>query len=218
MADQHDDDPPRGTPLPPEVARAFLAQATDALIDEACRYAAARVPMVRGAGRATPHFYHRELVNDALGDTWAGTVTWDPAKVPLVDHVCQLVKTRTIREVRRSRRLPHDSIEATTDPAWKRKLERSLVIASQGDISPILLAGLVQRVVGGLRRLASKDSEAREMLGCWEDGVVERDEVMARTGWDEATYQATRKRLLRLVEELPARLRQIANDILRSAS
>jgi hypothetical protein len=218
MADPRDDEPVRRSP-PPDTVRAFHEQATVALVIEARRYASTLVPMVRHAGRATSPLYNLELVNDALTDTLSGDVTWDPAECSLIEHVCTLIKTRAFREVRRAHRFRHLPIEApSNDPRWEVEVEHAARAASSGDISPFMLAALVERVVPDLRRLAARSADACSILDCWRDGVTEKAAVRTRTGLGDAEYHAARGRLLYHARRLPPELRDAVQNLLRSAS
>lgn len=58
----------------------YQKQATAKLITGLHQYARTRALSVADAGRKVDDYYARELVMDALGDTWLGVVQWDPAK------------------------------------------------------------------------------------------------------------------------------------------
>src|SRR5262245_28626769 len=70
--------------MTPAIEAAFRAQATEELTRRALRYARQRAALVRRAGRRIDSLYARELVQDALTDTWAGVLAWDPARRSLL--------------------------------------------------------------------------------------------------------------------------------------
>ena len=193
---------------------AFQEQATPALSRAALRYARQRTILVRRAGGRIDNLYPRELVQDALTDTWMGTVSWDPGRCSLLDHIRGLIRSRTWKDATGARRSPHLSVTSDTtaevDTAWRH--------ATTGSISPVVLAALTASVVRDLRRLADGDPAATAVLDAWRDGLIERDEVMKRTGLAERDYKAARARLAYLVSSLPQSLRETALTHLRSAS
>ncbi len=66
--------------------------------------------------------------------------------------------------------------------------------------------------------MVGDDRDAIAMLWCWQQSILDRDEVMAIVALDESRYQRARKRLLYLAKHLPPELREAAQDLLRSAS
>jgi len=224
MADRRDDDP-LPTPPPPDVLHAFREQVTEALVDEAREFAESLVKNIRNVGRPVSPSTPLELVNTALGDTWQGSVTWDPAACSLLEHVRRLVWARARREIRHGAKFRHVAFDLEGDPDLREEVtQRSLSgatsfqAASCGDLNPILLASMVSLVVGDLRRLAGGHGGAQSLLKSWEDGITEKTEVMARTGLTSHQYNIARKRLLRAADRLPPDLREIVKELLRSAS
>jgi hypothetical protein len=202
---------------PPATLRALAEQNTDELRVEARRFAESRVRYVRGVGQPIPKDYATELVDDAITSTWLGIARWDPERCSLLVHVRSAILDRTSKEIRRCRRFPHVPIHAAAnDSSDAAQVEHAL--ASDGNRSPIAFVGLVFRVASELKVVAHSDANIQALLGCWHAGVVERDDVMARTGLTPAAYKAARKRLLSLSKRLPADLCESARELLRSAS
>lgn len=71
-------------------------------VSKLARTCAERIAIRGGAGGA---LRAAELVNDALADTWLGTVHWDPTRKTLEQHLEDTVSWRTRHAVRRSARL-----------------------------------------------------------------------------------------------------------------
>ena len=90
--------------------------------------------------------------------------------------------------------------------------------ASQGDLSPLMLAAAARAVVSRLGVLAVAHPSARAIAHAWVAGAIERADVMTMTGLSEVEYAAGRRRLLSLVADLPPHLREAVKDLLRSAS
>ncbi len=198
------------------VRQAFTEQASEELIRAAHRYARQRAVMVRRAGRRIDSLYAGELVQDALGDTWAGQVRWDPARLPLLDHVRTVIRSRSWKDAQWARRCPHLSLDVNDTSA-------SLAAAAShyGSISlqerPIMISNLTVAIVTELQRLAHGHHAATAILSAWEEGKVDRAEVMKCTGLSAAQYHAARARLTYLVRELPSSLGEAARDYLRRA-
>jgi hypothetical protein len=81
-----------------------------------------------------------------------------------------------------------------------------------------MMVSLVRRIVEALHQLARDDDEVRAILGCWDHGFTESEDVITLTGLAEPAFRAARQRILRLEKRLPPDLREAALDLLRSAS
>lgn len=203
------------TPITGSLREAYDAQDTPELRRAALHYARLRAIVVRRAGGRIDDSYASELVHDALVDTWTGDVTWNPDRVSLLDHVRGLVKTRSWRHVTGASRVPHISLDGA-DGHVARKADEALYHATQGSVTPMVLAALSIKVVRELKRLAHGDTTATAILGCWTEGLIDRDEVIAATGLDDRAYKAARARLTYLVRSLPAATRDETLAALRS--
>jgi hypothetical protein len=201
----------------PTVEAAFRAQATEELTRRALRYARQRAALVRRAGRRVDNLYARELVQDALTDTWAGVLTWDPGKRSLLKHVLDVIQDRSGKDAKWVRRSPHLSLDVHDDAA-AITAEASHHLAVQGPADPFMISELAVLVVTELRRLAAGDRAATALLEAWADGVVGRSDVMRHTGMSRQEYRMARARLTYLVRELPSSLDEAARTLLRSAS
>ena len=219
MADPRRDGSPPGPP-PPDTLRALEEQYTDTVRDRAHRYADQRATRVRRAGWPIPTNYAEELVHDAIASIWMGTRRWDPQRTPLYFRLCSIIKDRTWHEIKRAHTRKHVVFDvAVNDSTLDGDVEASLAAgASAGDLSPVVLAALTLRVVEALRELAAASEEARLILAAWEQGFIERDEVLAVTQLTAHAYDATRQRILRLARRLPPELREAAHDLLRRVS
>ncbi len=219
MADPTRDGSHPGPP-PPDALRALDEQYTDAVRDQAHRYAEQRAKRVRRAGWPTPSNYAEELVHDALASIWMGTRRWDPRRTPLYFRLCSIIKDRTWHEIKRAQGRKHVLFDiAANDSAIGGDVEASLAAgASAGDLSPVVLAALTLRVVEALRELGNQDERARVILAAWAEGFIERDEVLAVTRLTPHAYDAARQRILRLAKRLPPELREAGHDLLRRVS
>jgi hypothetical protein len=205
--------------MPPPGWRAeFEKQATREMMDRATRYARRRVKLIERFGRKVDPLYARELVQDAVGDTLDGTLTWDPARATLAAHVVATVHSRTRHEVVRAVRLPHRSLDDSGDDnsVDGRPLEVEASHALARELArPIDAAERhARRAVEALRRASADEPLIGAMLDAFADGQTERREVMAWTGMSATTYNNVRHRLMRLVAKLPAELREDAAELL----
>ena len=200
--------------LPPSHRSELHEQATEDVLRAAHRYARQRAGLVRRAGVRVDRLYERELVQDALADTWAGTdVLWDPAQCSLLEHLRGLIRSRTWKDATGARQRPHVSIDWDEDLVTE--VDEAHRHGTQGNVSPIVLARVAATVVQDLQRLAAGDAAATAILAAWEDGLVDRDEVIARTALTDKEYKAARARLTYLVLSLPQSLRETARTVLR---
>lgn len=201
---------------PPATLRALDEQNTSELRIEVRRFTESRVRCVRNVGQPIPKNYATELIDDAITSTWLGITRWDPERCSLLAHVRTAILDRTSKEIRRGRRFPHVPIHAANDLPDAAQIEHAL--EAEGNSAPITFVGLVFRVASELKMVTCGDEDAQALLGCWHAGVIDRDDVIARTSLTPAAYIAARRRLLSLSKRLPTDLRESARELLRSAS
>ena len=116
-----------------------------------------------------------------------------------------------------ARRTPHLSFE-WTDSCADLSAAASARFAGQGVVRPIMMADLAVKVVTELQRMAQEDRAARAIIDAWGEGLMERNDVMERTGLTALEYKAARERVAHLVRRLPESLRDEVKSLLRSAS
>jgi hypothetical protein len=195
-----------GSPFVPseEWIEAFEAQANDALYERVRRYARVRSRLVAYGGRVVDDLYIDELVQDAIDDTFAGVLAWDPARVTLDRHLMGAIHSRTRHDYVHALNFRKERIDLgkrSTLAEVETALERT-----RGDPE----AGATERALAELRGLAVKDPDVIEMLRLFGEQVIKKDEIVRETGWNTKRYQATRKRMLRLVAQLPNDVREAA--------
>src|SRR5689334_7416390 len=100
---RYDDDAEVGASPSPGVLAAFHEQATPALYQAAHRFARQWAKLPRRAGRRIDYLYPRELVQDALADTWSGKLRWDPARRTLLRHVKNAIRWRAWTDARHAK-------------------------------------------------------------------------------------------------------------------
>ncbi len=207
-------DKPTSLALTPSNRSDLLKQTTDELLRAAHRYARQRAAMVRRAGVRVDHLYARELVQDALSDTWLGRdIVWDPAQCSLLEHLRGLIRSRTWKDAAGARLRPHVSIDWDEDLI--AAIDEAQCNGAQGSVNPMVLAQLASSVIQDLQRMADGDAAASGILAAWQEGLVDRDDVIARTGLADKEYKAARARLTYLVLGLPQSVRETARTVLR---
>src|SRR5690606_16600843 len=88
----------------------FEKQLTPKLNDKLRNYARPRAFAVAVAGRKVDDYYTRELVQDAIGDTWSGLLRWDPNRCSLELHLMRAIQSRTDKHRKHAAANPHDAL------------------------------------------------------------------------------------------------------------
>lgn len=223
MAEQYDDHSARSPS--PDVLGALRREWTPQALRNVLLYAKQRARMVRQTGRACPpqKEYARELVHDAHADTWSGELVWDPSRCSLVMHLCAAIKARTWREIQRAARFTSmDEPPATNDDGLTEAEPddpRERFSSSPDAAGPaVVFPALIARVCDALRNEARGDPPFLAILGAWERGFTDRDEIMEITGLDKSAYDRVRKRIVYVAARLSLELRQLVRDYLSSQS
>jgi hypothetical protein len=187
---------------------AFLAQLTHELADKVAAFAKRRAQYIeRKTGTRDPNLAS-ELYEDALGDTWAGTVTWEPRKASLELHLKRVIKSRTSHELQRIERFP---TVAADRPSIGLEREMSCALAvERSRVDPEQTKTRVDDLMEGLALLATGDDEVLQLLDCYDRQILDRRDVMRVTDMTATTYHNARRRVMRLVEKLPQDVRDAA--------
>lgn len=189
-----------------EWIEAFEAQATEDLYLRLKRYARARARLVAHAGRPIDQQYTNDLVQDAIGDTFDGVLAWDPERVTLERHLQCAIHSRTRHDYVHAIRFRQERIDPGAQGGRKTLAEVETTLArARGEPEA---AGA--RVLAELGQLAARDPDVIEMLRLFGDQVIKKEDIVRETGWNTKRYQATRKRMLRLVQQLPNDVREAA--------
>ena len=199
----------------PEFLAEFERQSTRDDLEPVYRYAAARVPMVAKAGGRSDPGYAEELVQDALGDTIMGALRWEPEKRTLAQHLIRAVRFRTKDEALHVSRFRHHALVSASDEdssdVHPIAEEASLAIDAQMPATRFQ-RDVAADIMATLRRRAVDDPHVLDMLAAFEEGATSRDDVMHLTGMSAEEYRNARRRLARLVENLPTTLRLAARE------
>jgi hypothetical protein len=183
---------------------AFKAQATNDMMDDVYGYIATRATWVQHQqGRRTPGLI-MEMVEDALGDTFAGVVTWEPSRCSLALHLKSVIKSRLSHEFERAEQYDHVGLADASE------VEVDEVLALRGTTNDAKLDEYVDTFERCLREIASDDEDAIAILDSYLAGLTERAPICRSTGLTKAAYHNAHRRLKRLAENLPATLRAAA--------
>lgn len=191
---------------------AFDQQNTDDMRKAAKRFARSRARWVAQAGGRGDDAYAEELVQDALTDTLFGSLAWDPAAKPLLQHVRDVVRFRTKDARLRAARFRHQSMDAL-DPrkdasAAMTEIESCLSLDHQ--VASAESIAFSSQVLGHIRDAAAEDNAIARIMDAIEAGASEPADIMSVAGMSEKTYRKARLRLSRLAKQLP-------NHLLRGA-
>ncbi len=172
------------------------------------RFARMRANMVAHAGRHIDEFYVRELVQDAIDDTLEGVLAWHPERVSLDKHLLDSIKSRTRHDYVQALSFPHHSFDAASaSPALMADVESSLAAegstTASGDVR-----SAAERAVTQLRAAAAIDADVMRLLDAYIAEAVKKVDVMRVSGLTSKRYEAARKRLHRLVLQLPTEVRE----------
>ncbi len=186
---------------------AFTSQLTHDLADKVAAFAKRRARYVERKKGTRDGNLARELYQDALGDTWSGGVHWDPNNSSLELHLKRVITSRTSHELQRLERFPQVSVHAGSS-----EVERAIseVLEAERESGSGDLKSHVDDVVEALLLLAGGDDDVVQLLDAYGRGHVDRHSMLRATTLSSTAYHNARRRLLRLVEQLPQHVRDAA--------
>lgn len=167
------------------------------------RYARSRARLVAHAGRNVDELYARELVQDVLDDTLEGVLAWDPARVSLKKHVLDAIKSRTRHDYVQALRFKHESFDTNVPSATLLAAETAL---GEQQVEQAQLVEAAAAVVDALRSIAAQDPDVLVLIDAYSQDATKKIDVMRVTGFSSKRYEAARKRMRRLVRQLPEEL------------
>ena len=184
---------------------AFDAQLTPDLMDDVTAYAAKRAGWIeQRTGRRDPGLIE-EMVQDAIGDTFAAVVAWDPDRFPLSLHLKTVIRSRLSHEIERLEAYEHVDVTDTPEAELSEAMETASSTSARADLDRY-----ADDFETRLRELAVDDDPVLRLIDCYRDGITERREVCRITKMSTTTYHNAHRRLKRLVENLPDNLRASA--------
>jgi hypothetical protein len=194
----------------------YLERVDDALTRDVWKkvgtFARKRVRTLALAGYGIDSDLVDELVSDAVADTALGVCRWDPERCDLLTHLCWVIRGRTHKRTLRRRAI-------TETDVFDRIDDQGATLAQEVE-SPETLVGRTEVVLEFLRALRdlaiqNEDDEVVALLDAYWRGLTQRTEVAKELGITKNAYTYARDRLSRLIDQLPARLRDEALAVMR---
>lgn len=194
----------RRPPFAPDDAwiDAFQAQLTEEAIDRVRRFARMRALGVANTGRKVDDYYARELVQDAIADTFEGVLRWDPARVTLEAHLTRAVQSRSRDDRTHEIAFPHDTMGDPDERSQLVESEASIAAATDHDLEKRRYAS---ELMARIREEAAGDKAVLRILDGYDAGATTKAEVIEHTKMKARTYHNGRIRLGRIVRNLTNR-------------
>ena len=194
-------------PMPAHLAdaswrQAFETQSSSVSIARVEAYAASRARMIESASQRRDPLLARELVLDAVADTFTGVVKWDPNKAPLAAHLCRVIGGRSAHELARAKAYTMVSIDDTTSPVALAIEEETSNAMDAINENPEVTSASTGTAMEALRQLAAHDTDVLRLLEAFDDDVFERPDVLKVTGMSTVDYDNARRRLMRFARKL----------------
>lgn len=202
LASQRSDRPPPAAVL--EKIEAELAEPST--LKKVYGYTWRRMRLLAAFGFEAGPDVVEEFVNQALLDTMEGTLTWDPSRARLSTHLCGAIRSRTWKKATRPSRvvleglpeegaLQPDNLTDAHSPAdaalefEQRTLDTALVTSVRAHLDALVAE--------------RRDDDVGLLLMAYDEGTTGRTEISVLTGMSVDDVTNARKRLARILRELP---------------
>lgn len=179
----------------------LASQCTPQLLERTERYVAYQIAQIAKFGYSADAYAARELVQDALHDTVAGILHWEPTEKSLEEHLIDVLRLRTKRVRMHAERFPRWSLDGETD-AGGHSAGDALAAKLHDDAPSVGTSEYVHAAMTELRQLARGDELVMRILYAFAKEATERDDVMFVTGFSDVEYENARRRLRKLVRKL----------------
>ena len=176
---------------------AYEDQLTPVMVRRCAAAVMSHLRSCTGMSRQGIEPYARELVQDALTDTFLGVLRWHPSKETLENHLRDVIRWRVRNERQRMARqvsLDDPGDRSRGIPSAADEVEGALAAALAHDE---LEERAIQRLAE-LRRRAERDAEVSAMIEVYEGGARSRADVMVLMDLSSVEYKKIRARLCRL--------------------
>lgn len=187
---------PEGHLLSQDEVRTLVRTHCDSgLLARVRHYARKIAAAVSEAGGFGGDAYAEDLLQDALADTLAGVLRWDPEVATLESHLMSRIRSRGRDTRRRAVAYPHVSIDAPADeesdaPSPVEEAEAAwAVLEDQGQWSRS------EEHLQHLFSLAAEDEEVWAVLTVLRTGNLGREDILRITGLSARAYRNARHRL-----------------------
>ena len=177
----------------------YTKQATPKMIAGLNQFARTRALTVAGSGRKVDDYYARELVLDALGDTWLGVVRWEPEKCSLGYHLVRTIEGRADKHRKQAFARPHEALGDDTSSSRIAECEASELI---GDGQAPITRVHANEMMDQVRALAATDKDVLRVLAAYDAGCETKEEVLAHARMKSRTYHNAYGRLRRIARHL----------------
>lgn len=184
---------------------AFNAQCTPDMMDDVTSYAAKHASWIENRTGLRDPDRVEDLVHDAITDTFAGTVAWEPSRCSLALHLKSVIRSRVTHELERAEQFEHVAIGSVHEEDVSNAMAATARSTTGGELDRY--ADDFER---RLRDLAAGDDGALALIELYRQGVTEKREVCLLAKMKAADYHNAHRRLKRLVEKLPENLRTAA--------
>jgi hypothetical protein len=181
--------------------REYERQATPKLIAGLNQFARTRALTVADAGRKVDDYYARELVLDALGDTWLGIVRWEPTKCSLAYHLVRTIEGRADKHRKHALARPHDVLGDDTAGSRLAECDASEAVGGPGAVTRVHASETMAQI----RALAVKDGPVLRILDAYDAGCETKEDVLVHARMKSRTYHNAYGRLRRIVRHLTDR-------------
>ena len=178
---------------------AFKAQLTSDMMDDVTAYAAKRASWIEYQTGIRDPLLLEEMVQNAIGDTFAQVVTWEPARCPLALHLKSVIRSRCAHDLDRGDEYERTAIDTTNEA----EVSDAIAIRATGGAQ---IDRYVDEFTARIRVLAADDEPVLRLLELYLEGVTERRDICRSGPMSKSTYHNAFRRLSRLVEDLPQTL------------
>ncbi len=184
---------------------AFDAQATTEALDKVIRAAGARMRVYTPRRQTVDPADAEDMVMGVIADTLDGSLSWAYVEKPLLQHLLDAVRYRARDEARKR---------------WRAQVQHVPIDEEVGDDTSIqdarLVTGVLARpdrahdarqitdgIVSDLRLRFAGDGEVEMLFEAMVGGAYERAEILEETGLSAGAYRNARRRLDRILLDLP---------------
>lgn len=180
---------------------AFKAQLTPDMMDDVTAYAARRASWIENQTGIRDPLKVGELVQDALGDTFAQVVAWDPDRCPLALHLKSVIRSRISNELERAEERHRVDIDDAPEDEVSDAMAATATPSSSSDVDT-----LADDFASQLRALAHCDEAVLRLIELYVEGITERHLVCRLGKMSKSTYHNAHRRLKRYAQSLPHHL------------
>jgi len=104
---------------------------------------------------------------------------------------------------------PHERLD--TGPSSRSTLaDTEVALAQRSGDDGSRRGNAAERVLDHLKEHAIRDFDVLQLLALYGDTITKKADIMRAAGWNSKRYEATRKRMIRLVQQLPNDVRDAA--------